>query len=117
MNAFFFEDFFNAQHFLNLIANGGFAFKLQIHMITQLNAAQFSMRNDFGFVHFAPFGIGLQRHQALWGNVSCQLHLQLRQLFQTISFANQGQGVIQFGGTQTIHFKTLRDVVSTQGAI
>jgi len=86
-------------------------------MVAQLNAAQFAMRNNFWFVRFTPFGIGLQRHQAIGGNVSCQLHMQLRHLFQTVRFANQGQGVIQFGRTQTIHFKTLRNVVTTQWAI
>ena len=86
-------------------------------MVAQLNAAKFAMRNDFWFVNFAPFGIGLKCHQALGGNVSCQLHMQLRQLFQTVCFANQSQGVIQFGRTQSIHFKTLRNVVTTQWAI
>ena len=35
----FFKYFFNAQHLLYLIANGGFALELQVDMFAQLHAA------------------------------------------------------------------------------
>ena len=73
-DALFFEDFFDAQHLLNLVADGGFAFKLHVDVLAQPNTAQLAVRNDVRLVQFAPLGVSLQGHQSLGRDFSSQLH-------------------------------------------
>ena len=73
-DAFFFENLFDAQHLLNLVADGDLALELQVDVLAQRHAAQLAVGNDGGLVGLAVLGVGLQRHQAVEGDVSCQLH-------------------------------------------
>ena len=63
LNFFFFEYFFNPEHFLNLIADRGLAFKLQIHVFPQVHRTQFAVRDDVGLVQLSVLGVSLQTHQ------------------------------------------------------
>ena len=49
-DAFFFKDFFDPQHFLDLVADGGLAFKLQTDVLAQLHAAKHAVRHDIGLM-------------------------------------------------------------------
>ena len=76
-NAFFFEDFFNAQHFLDLVAHRGLALELAVHMFAQLHAAQPAVGHHLGFMGLAEFAVGLQAHQAVGGDFSGGLHVHV----------------------------------------
>ena len=73
-DAFFFKDFFNAQHLLDLVADAGLAFKLQVDVLAQVHAAQLAVRHHFLLVRFTKLAVGLERHEAVACDFSGDLH-------------------------------------------
>jgi hypothetical protein len=63
LDAVFFKDFFNPQHLLDLVANRGFAFKLQGDVVAQMHRAHFAVRQHLGLVGLAKFAVSLKAHQ------------------------------------------------------
>ena len=65
----FLEYFFHAQHLLHLITHGEFIFKNQCHVYAKRHCAIFLVR-DHACAKLRPrLGIGLQRHQAILGDL------------------------------------------------
>ena len=49
-DAVFFKNLFDAQHLLNLVADGGFRLELQVQVFPQLHATQLAVGNDLRLV-------------------------------------------------------------------
>ena len=74
LDALFFKDLFNAQHLLDLVAHRQLALEVQRDVVAQVHGAQLAVGHDIGLVLFAVLAVGLQRHEAVAGDLSGDLH-------------------------------------------
>ncbi len=120
LDALLFEDLLDAQHLLDLVADGGLALELQVDVLAQRHAAQLAVRDDLGLVRLAPLAVRLQRHEVVGGDLAGELHvvtITRSGLAQAVGHAHQGQRVLQLGRAQRVHFETLGDVMAAERAV
>ncbi len=77
-DAVFLENLFDAQHFLDLIADQQFVLENQQDVFAQRNAAQLFLLHDLGAHGGTRLGIGFEGQQRIAGD-----HLALHQYFRT----------------------------------
>jgi hypothetical protein len=73
-DAVFLEDLFDAQHFLDLVADQQFVLEDQQDVLAQLDAAQLLLRHDLLAHGGARPGIGFEGHQGVAGDGHCGFH-------------------------------------------